>query len=40
MLFILYAGFVNEASVVAVRKRETNHQAGIINLFDTVYQNK
>jgi sulfite reductase (ferredoxin) len=35
-IYHAYAGFVNGAKALLFRKRETNHQAGIINLFDTV----
>jgi sulfite reductase (ferredoxin) len=36
-IYHAYAGFVNGAKALLLSKRETNHQAGIINLFDTVF---
>jgi sulfite reductase (ferredoxin) len=32
-----YAGFVNGAKALLLPKKKTNHQAGIIDLFDTVF---
>jgi sulfite reductase (ferredoxin) len=37
MLYHAYAGFVNELKRCCCENEKTNHQAGIINLFDTVF---
>ena len=37
-IYLAYAGFVNGAkALLLAENQKTNHQAGIINLFDTVF---